>query len=55
MQCYALEIEGKKFQLDDVIEAQQFDRETLSAIFEVACEMEKVEKNHLEVKFSKVS
>ena len=36
---------GKKFQLDDVIEAQQFDRDTLSAIFEVAREMEKVEKN----------
>ncbi|OMP04361.1 Aspartate carbamoyltransferase [Corchorus olitorius] len=35
---------GKKFQLDDVIEAQQFDRDTLSAIFEVAREMEKVEK-----------
>lgn len=35
---------GNKFQLDDVIEAQQFDRETLSAIFEVAREMEKVEK-----------
>lgn len=36
---------GNKFLLDDVIEAQQFDRETLSAIFEVAREMEKVEKN----------
>ncbi|KAI3408089.1 Aspartate carbamoyltransferase [Psidium guajava] len=36
---------GKKFQLDDVIEAQQFDRDTLSAIFEVARDMEKVEKN----------
>ncbi|XP_021755700.1 aspartate carbamoyltransferase 1, chloroplastic-like [Chenopodium quinoa] len=36
---------GQKFQLDDVLEAQQFDRETLSAIFEVAQEMEKVEKN----------
>lgn len=35
---------GNKFQLDDVIEAQQFDRETLGAIFEVAREMEKVEK-----------
>ncbi|OMO83554.1 Aspartate carbamoyltransferase [Corchorus capsularis] len=51
MQCCALEIEdipaytnGKKFQLDDVIEAQQFDRDTLNAIFEVAREMEKVEK-----------
>lgn len=52
VQCRALEIEntpsfmlGKKFQLDDVIEAQQFDRDTLSAIFEVAREMEKIEKN----------
>lgn len=36
---------GQKFQLDDVIEAQQFDRETLSAIFEVAREMESIEKN----------
>ncbi|XP_044497924.1 aspartate carbamoyltransferase 1, chloroplastic [Mangifera indica] len=52
VQCRALEIEntpsfmlGKKFQLDDVIEAQQFDRDTLSAIFAVAREMEKIEKN----------
>ncbi|ERN16025.1 hypothetical protein AMTRI_Chr11g151870 [Amborella trichopoda] len=36
---------GTKFQLDDVIEAQQFDREILSAIFEVAREMEKIEKS----------
>ncbi|KAL9275490.1 Aspartate carbamoyltransferase 2, chloroplastic-like protein, partial [Drosera capensis] len=36
---------GNKFQLEDVIEAQQFDRETLSAIFDVAREMEKIEKN----------
>lgn len=36
---------GDKFQLDDVIEAQQFDRDTLTAIFEVAREMEKIEKN----------
>ncbi|KAL8140556.1 hypothetical protein V2J09_006577 [Rumex salicifolius] len=36
---------GHKFQLDDVIEAQQFDRDTLSAIFDVAREMEKTEKN----------
>lgn len=35
---------GKKFQLDDVIEAQQFDRDVLSAIFEVARDMEKIEK-----------
>ncbi|XP_031265500.1 aspartate carbamoyltransferase 1, chloroplastic [Pistacia vera] len=52
VQCRALEIEnkpsftiGKKFQLGDVIEAQQFDRDTLSAIFDVAREMEKIEKN----------
>lgn len=36
---------GKKFQLDDVIEAQQFDRDILSAIFEVAREMEKIEQH----------
>ncbi|KAI6690583.1 hypothetical protein NL676_027411 [Syzygium grande] len=36
---------GKRFQLNDVIEAQQFDRDTLSAIFEVAREMEKVKQN----------
>ncbi|KAJ6314567.1 hypothetical protein OIU78_018111 [Salix suchowensis] len=36
---------AKKFQLDDLIEAQQFDREILADIFEVAREMEKVEKN----------
>ncbi|KMZ59145.1 Aspartate carbamoyltransferase [Zostera marina] len=34
-----------KFDLDDVIEAQQFDRDTLGQIFEVAREMEKIEKN----------
>ncbi|XP_065862443.1 aspartate carbamoyltransferase 1, chloroplastic [Euphorbia lathyris] len=52
--CSALEIEnttsfstGHKFQLDDVIEAQQFDREILSAIFEVAREMERIEKSSL--------
>lgn len=52
--CRALEIEnthsfsvGKKFQLDDVIEAQQFDRDILDAIFQVARDMEKVEKNSL--------
>ncbi|KAF2303840.1 hypothetical protein GH714_023755 [Hevea brasiliensis] len=52
IRCSTLEIEstpsfsiGKKFQLDDVIEAQQFDREILSTIFEVAREMEKIEKN----------
>ncbi|KAJ7960815.1 aspartate carbamoyltransferase, chloroplastic [Quillaja saponaria] len=51
IQCQALKTEnmtfsvGKKFQLDDVIEAQQFDRDTLSAIFEVARDMEEIEKN----------
>ncbi|KAK2987024.1 hypothetical protein RJ640_004750 [Escallonia rubra] len=51
IQCGALDVEmmpsflkGNKFQFDDVIEAQQFDRDTLSAIFEVAREMEKIEK-----------
>ncbi|KAL3639989.1 hypothetical protein CASFOL_014957 [Castilleja foliolosa] len=50
--CQALEVGtkqsipmGSKFQLDDIIEAQQFDRDTLSAIFDVALEMEKIEKN----------
>nr|GMC52816.1 aspartate carbamoyltransferase 1, chloroplastic-like [Ipomoea batatas] len=33
-----------KFLLGDVTEAQQFDRDTLNAIFEVAREMENVEK-----------
>ncbi|KAL0362859.1 UNVERIFIED_CONTAM: Aspartate carbamoyltransferase 1, chloroplastic [Sesamum calycinum] len=52
LQCRALEVDtkhpfslGNKFQLEDVIEAQQFDRDTLSAIFEVALQMEKIEKN----------
>ncbi|GAB2290764.1 Aspartate carbamoyltransferase 3, chloroplastic [Dionaea muscipula] len=37
---------GKKYvRLQDVIEAQQFDRDTLSAIFEVARQMENIEKN----------
>ncbi|KAK4420796.1 Aspartate carbamoyltransferase, chloroplastic [Sesamum alatum] len=52
VQCRALEVEtkpsfsvGNKFELEDVIEGQQFDRDTLSAIFEVALEMEKIEKN----------
>ncbi|MBA0633790.1 hypothetical protein Godav_028915 [Gossypium davidsonii] len=52
MQCRAVEVKnmpgypmGKKFELDDVIEAQQFDRETLNAIFEVAKEMENIKKN----------
>ncbi|XP_054776294.1 aspartate carbamoyltransferase 3, chloroplastic [Prosopis cineraria] len=50
--CQALKIEhpsslsvGQKFHLDDVIEAQQFDRDTLNAIFQVAREMENIEKN----------
>lgn len=34
---------GQKFHLHDVIEAQQFDRETLNAIFEVARSMESIE------------
>ncbi|CAI9295410.1 unnamed protein product [Lactuca saligna] len=51
IQCKAVEVKshhtflkGEKFQLEDVIEAQQFDRDTLSAIFEVAREMETIEK-----------
>ncbi|XVF70738.1 hypothetical protein PTKIN_Ptkin11bG0186800 [Pterospermum kingtungense] len=51
VKCSALELRdipaftlGNKFQLDDVIEAQQFERDTLSAIFEVAREMENIEK-----------
>lgn len=36
---------GQKFQFDDVIEAQQFDRETLNAIFEVARSMENIRNN----------
>uniref|UniRef100_A0A1D1XTB2 aspartate carbamoyltransferase n=3 Tax=Anthurium amnicola TaxID=1678845 RepID=A0A1D1XTB2_9ARAE len=50
-QCSSIDIEkpsslsiGKRFQLDDVIEAQQFDRSTLTDIFEVAREMEMIEK-----------
>ncbi|OVA20002.1 Aspartate carbamoyltransferase [Macleaya cordata] len=50
--CHALDVEkpcsflaGEKFQLDDVIEAQQFDIDILNAIFQVAREMENVEKN----------
>ncbi|KAI7724663.1 hypothetical protein M8C21_021474 [Ambrosia artemisiifolia] len=51
IQCRAVAVEtmrpfikGDKFQLDDVIDAQQFDRDILSAIFEVAREMETIEK-----------
>ncbi|KAK7291184.1 hypothetical protein RIF29_06124 [Crotalaria pallida] len=50
--CRAMEVEhgtsvspGLKFQLDDVIEAQQFDRYTLNSIFQVARDMENIEKN----------
>ncbi|KAG2682364.1 hypothetical protein I3760_11G188000 [Carya illinoinensis] len=53
IQCHSLEVEtapsfsiGKKFQLDDVIEAQQFNRDILGAIFEVANDMEKIENNY---------
>ncbi|CDY50086.1 BnaC01g32610D [Brassica napus] len=52
IRCHAMQVEtreaftaGKKFQLSDVIEGQQFDREMLSAIFHVAREMEKIEKS----------
>ncbi|KAL6185428.1 hypothetical protein ACLB2K_041562 [Fragaria x ananassa] len=52
--CCALKVEnistfptGKKFQLDDVIEAQQFDRDILNAILGVARGMEYIEKNSL--------
>lgn len=38
---------GRNFQLSDVIEAQQFDRDILNAVFEVARDMEKIEKNSL--------
>lgn len=50
-QCYSLAEQkstfsvGNKFQLDDVIEAQQFDRDILNEIFNVAREMELIEKN----------
>ncbi|XP_047338536.1 aspartate carbamoyltransferase, chloroplastic-like isoform X2 [Impatiens glandulifera] len=50
--CSALDVKsnnsillGNKFEVEDVIEARQFDRDTLSAIFEVANEMEKIVKN----------
>lgn len=50
--CRAVEIENslspfvsKKFELDDVIESQQFDREILNDIFDVAHDMEKIEKS----------
>ncbi|KAJ0232195.1 Aspartate/ornithine carbamoyltransferase [Hirschfeldia incana] len=52
IRCHAMQVEtrepftaGKKFQLSDVIEGRQFDREMLSAIFDVAREMEKLEKS----------
>ncbi|KAI4306129.1 hypothetical protein L6164_029436 [Bauhinia variegata] len=50
--CQALEIEAapsfsveQKFQLDDVIEAQQFDGDMLNAIFEVAKSVENIERS----------
>lgn len=36
---------GEKFQLDDVLDAQQFDTDMLNAIFQVARKMEDIEKN----------
>ncbi|KAI3517761.1 hypothetical protein L1887_16980 [Cichorium endivia] len=54
LKCRALDVESKSsflkgnmFQLVDVIEAQQFDREIVSAIFEVAREMEIIEKKSI--------
>ncbi|VFQ89971.1 unnamed protein product [Cuscuta campestris] len=54
IQCRAVAAEGKtlvtvgnKFLLEDIIDAQQFNRGTLDAVFEVAREMEKVEKGSL--------
>lgn len=50
-ECYSAEVEKlpitieAKFQLDDVIEAQQFKRDTLNDIFKVAREMESIEKS----------
>ncbi|KAL3691774.1 hypothetical protein R1sor_005425 [Riccia sorocarpa] len=38
-------IAGTSFPLQDVLEAQQFDRDLLNSIFEVAQQMEKVEKD----------
>ncbi|KAF5202109.1 Aspartate carbamoyltransferase protein [Thalictrum thalictroides] len=35
---------GEKFQLDDILDAQQFDRDILTAIFKVARDMEGIEK-----------
>ncbi|KAF9590112.1 hypothetical protein IFM89_030860 [Coptis chinensis] len=56
--CHALETEkvlntdkafsfsaGDKFQLQDILDAQQFDRDILNAIFKVARQMEDIEKN----------
>ncbi|KAK8967993.1 hypothetical protein KSP40_PGU010197 [Platanthera guangdongensis] len=50
-ECYSVDVKKSptttksKFQLDDVIEAQQFERDTLNDIFKVAREMESIEKN----------
>ncbi|XP_078448057.1 PYRIMIDINE B [Wolffia australiana] len=38
-----LTAKGGRFELEDVVEAQQFDREMLTRIFEVAREMEEIE------------
>ncbi|CAL0315902.1 unnamed protein product [Lupinus luteus] len=52
--CNALQVEnapcftvGQKIQLGDVIEAQQFERDTLNAIFEVARNMESIERSQI--------
>ncbi|KAI3509324.1 hypothetical protein L1887_24522 [Cichorium endivia] len=54
LKCRALDVESKSsflkgnmFQLIDVIEAQHFDTEIVSAIFEVAREMEIIEKKSI--------
>ncbi|KAF9593515.1 hypothetical protein IFM89_024008 [Coptis chinensis] len=57
-QCHALETKkvlntdeafsfsaGDKFQLQDILDAQQFDRDILNAIFKAARQMEDIEKN----------
>ncbi|KAF9613409.1 hypothetical protein IFM89_008239 [Coptis chinensis] len=36
---------GDKFQLQDILDAQQFDRDILNAIFKAARQMEDIEKN----------
>ena len=44
VQCCLSTKAGTRFELDDVIEAQQFDREILTNIFMVAREMEEIER-----------